>query len=323
MARQQDQEVTPNSKCPRGASNTRGRDHQEGEFPIVKKTLAKSKDTAEFPDHVKAITTPRTNKSRVAALIEVIGAVAVASFRLEHAQHAMRTLPAGLKLSTRRHYAQVIRKVLAFCVYPLKHIDANPVPVGFMPKGERGAGCPVAVPQERSVAVRGHEGAVPLPRALGVPVPRSAGDHGARREPRRRVITHDKNKTNDPRAWVLAADVRDAPRVWLEMRGNPDGLLFVDERGRSLQNDHVAEVSREHLEQARVGEQQPALFVTKLDQRPQRSPFERDDRALQAAVADLLGSQSEGPPVSIVPYISALGAIRRTSGSKPRASAKD
>src|SRR5690606_18001354 len=63
-----------------------------------------------------------------------IGEVPVETFALEHAEHAMRQLPDGLSSTTRRHYAQIVRKVLQYCVYPLRLIESHPVPGTFLPK---------------------------------------------------------------------------------------------------------------------------------------------------------------------------------------------
>ncbi len=65
---------------------------------------------------------------------ETIGHVALVSFTLEHAQAAMRAVPEGLEVNTRRQYAQLIHRVLEMAVYPACLTKHNPLPRGFVPK---------------------------------------------------------------------------------------------------------------------------------------------------------------------------------------------
>jgi integrase len=63
-----------------------------------------------------------------------VGDVRVDAFTLDEADQVMSSLPAGHSSSTRRHVAQVIRRVLALAVYPARYIRENPVPRGWLPK---------------------------------------------------------------------------------------------------------------------------------------------------------------------------------------------
>ena len=49
---------------------------------------------------------------------------------LEHAEFIMANVPAGRSPGTRRHVAQVVRRILALAVYPGRHLSANPIPRG-------------------------------------------------------------------------------------------------------------------------------------------------------------------------------------------------
>ncbi|MGA7123876.1 MAG: hypothetical protein WBY94_27485 [Polyangiaceae bacterium] len=40
--------------------------------------------------------------------------------------------------ATRRHYAQALRKLLVYAVYPLSVLPALPIPKGWLPKGSSG-----------------------------------------------------------------------------------------------------------------------------------------------------------------------------------------
>lgn len=62
------------------------------------------------------------------------------------------------------HYSQCIRRVLQLSVYPLKLIDANPIPKNFMPKIRKGVAVQWIYPDEEKQLVACS--AVPLQRRL-------------------------------------------------------------------------------------------------------------------------------------------------------------
>src|SRR6185503_11180018 len=73
----------------------------------------------------------------------------------------------------------------------------------------------------------------------------------------RGILTLDENKTDDPRAWALSPGVVRALGAWREhLRGTvgvEDGdAVFVDELGRPIGGDHLADQFREHLRAAGV-----------------------------------------------------------------------
>ncbi|MFO0572215.1 MAG: hypothetical protein U0263_41720, partial [Polyangiaceae bacterium] len=99
----------------------------------------------EHPDHVR-----RKDSDLDAARLEKLCAIDVGGMRLgdipvdrftiDHAESAMRALNEALgkrkaeSSATRRAYAQLIHRVLALAVYPLRVIPIHPLPRGFMPK---------------------------------------------------------------------------------------------------------------------------------------------------------------------------------------------
>ncbi len=87
-----------------------------------------------YPDHVREKKTSSRDAGRLEALDPFIGHLPLRGFRLEHALHAMRNLPATSKRpASRRHYAQVIAKVLRYAEFPCE-IAPYPLPRGFLPK---------------------------------------------------------------------------------------------------------------------------------------------------------------------------------------------
>jgi hypothetical protein len=54
--------------------------------------------------------------------------------RVDDAEAVMRVLPSKLSRASRRHYAQLMHRILALAVFPLRLIPANPLSKGFLPK---------------------------------------------------------------------------------------------------------------------------------------------------------------------------------------------
>jgi len=101
-----------------------------------------------FPDDIKAKRTVEVDRLRLEKLYKTIGPVPIATFDLSHAQAAMRALPDGLEVNTRRHYAQLIHRVLAMAVYPACLIKHSPLPRGFLPKPGKPKGKALPYPSE-------------------------------------------------------------------------------------------------------------------------------------------------------------------------------
>jgi integrase len=249
------------------------------------------------PDHVKLVSAPRANESRVKMLKQSIGEISVVSFTLEHAEHAMRQLPKDLTPGTRRHYAQAMRRVLSFSVYPLKLIQQNPIPAGFMPKQKGGKAHQWLYPREDAALIVCGE--IPLHWRLfwgflyreGLRASEAFNLRVRDLDLEAGIITLDKNKTADPRAWALSADVGEALRLWLAARGNPGGsaYVFADAFGRGLGGDHMADLFREHLTLAGLHRARPELFA-KTDA---RSPIRAHDQRAAFVTLNLAAGKSE------------------------------
>ena len=88
------------------------------------------------PDHVEAKLTAEIHVSRLKVINEIVGTVPITDAGwIDHAGRVMRGLPKRVKTTaTRRHYAQILHRVLALAVWPLRLIDHNPLPRGFLPR---------------------------------------------------------------------------------------------------------------------------------------------------------------------------------------------
>ena len=104
------------------------------------------------------------------------------------------------------------------------------------------------------------------------------------------VLTLDKNKTNDPRAWALRPDVREALKRWTKQRkAKPTDPLFVDEDGKRLYAEHMARLFREHLATAGITEARPQL----LECSAQREPIRAHDQRAAFVTLALAAGKSE------------------------------
>lgn len=107
--------------------------------PLTFRELAEQwtsgKLATRFPDYVKQKLSADTDASRLKHLYPTIGHVELTAFTLDHAEYAMSKLPkTARRPASRRHYGQLIRRVLELAVYPCRILKHNPLPRGFLPK---------------------------------------------------------------------------------------------------------------------------------------------------------------------------------------------
>jgi integrase len=166
-----------------------------------------------YPDHVTSkVRSVRNDVIRLAKLSASIGDVPLVSFTVEDAERAMANLPATAKASaTRRHYAQLIARVLALAVYPCKVLERSPLPRGFLPKVRATKSFQWLRPAEELALVT----------CLEVPFERRVlywflAREGCRlsealalrwRDVAGRVVQLGITKTNEPRTWAMRDDV--------------------------------------------------------------------------------------------------------------------
>ena len=229
----------------------------------------------DYPDHVKVKSSAGRDRQRLERYVyPIVLDLPVASFTLDHAEAIMRALPTSRVRTpaTRRHVAQLLHRLLSLAVFPLRLITTNPLPRGFLPKVGAGKAKGWLYPDEDRHLLGVEPAKVPLPWRIFYGFlhregPRS-GEAGALdltdADLRRGVLTLDKNKTNDPRAWALDKAVVRALQAWIAHREQahggplpPSAPLFVDEEGQRIA-DGGAERFRDHLKAA--GIDRPELF---------------------------------------------------------------
>jgi integrase len=220
----------------------------------------------QYPDHVKVKRSGETDRYRLERHVyPVIGSTPIAAFTLDDAEKVMRKVPAELSMASRRHVAQLMVRLVSLAVFPLRALKSNPLPKGFLPK----LGAPKALPYLYPDEDRKLLGCTKIPLCWRVLYgfldregPRRSEAYGltvADFNLDRGMITLDKNKTDDPRAWaLLPADVR-ALRAWVALREGAAGErlpasapMFVNEGGGPIREEHLAARFRAHLKIAGI-----------------------------------------------------------------------
>jgi hypothetical protein len=118
---------------PRGA---KARERRTMTFRELGELWTSGKLHRDHPDHVRHKRSATTDAARLGRLYKTIGDVVLTAFRLEDAERAMADIPEGRSPASRRHYAQLISKVLKLAVYPMRIIERSPLPTGFLPSNK-------------------------------------------------------------------------------------------------------------------------------------------------------------------------------------------
>ena len=238
------------------------------------------------PDHVRRKRSVGDDKYRLAAhVLPHVGSVPVASFTIEHAEGVMAELDPELSTASRRHVAQLMSRVMAMAVYPLKLVAATPLPKGFLPKLGARVALSWAYPSE-DAALMATESVPLVWRVLwgfmareGMRLGEASALLWSDIDMKNRTVKLDENKTDEPRVWALGADVHIALDAWRKL-SRSTGLVFAGDGGVALKVEHAADLYREHLRAA--GVDRAELFERSKTRRPVRA---HDLRASFASVA--------------------------------------
>ena len=190
---------------------------------------------AQHPDHVRV---KRAGSSAAdARMLAWLGNVRmpdgttfgdrpVALVTLEDCDHVMGALPKTAESpASRRQYAQTLRKLLVYAVYPLNLRPVMPIPQGWLPNVRSDKAKAWIYPSEDLPLMQCRE--IPLVRRLlfglldreGMRVSEALALTWPDLDLERGVIRLDTNKTDDPRSWVLGEDVTRALKAWRKLRG--------------------------------------------------------------------------------------------------------
>jgi integrase len=187
----------------------------------------------QYPDHIRIKKTSNDDARVLKWLGKVrmpdgstFGARAVAKVTLDDCDHVMGALPKTAETpSTRRQYAQALRKLLVYAVYPLRLLPALPIPKGWLPKGGNEKAKQWVYPSEDLALMQC--GDIPLARRVfygllvreGLRVSEALALTWPDLDLKRGVLRLDENKTDDPRSWAMGEDVARALEGWRKLRG--------------------------------------------------------------------------------------------------------
>ena len=188
----------------------------------------------QYPDHVKAKRSVSDDIGRLEKHVyPVVGHILVEDFTLDDADLVMTTAPRSLSKATRRQIAQVLSRLMNLSVYPCRVREASPIPRGWLPDVDRKTKA-FLYPDEEASLLADRE--MPLADRVahgfmtreGMRKGEALGLTWGDVDLARGAVTLDANKTDDPRAWALGADVVTALSAWRDHRGTPedDELVF-------------------------------------------------------------------------------------------------
>jgi integrase len=232
----------------------------------------------QFPDHASRKDHEADERYLRLYVNPHVGHVPLDQFTFDDAELVMANVPEGKSASTRRHIAQVVRRVLVLAVYPARHLEESPIPRGWLPKVRQTRAFTHLYPDEDAALLACRT--VPLVRRLFFGV---LAREGMRRDElgglrwrdldvTRGHVALDENKTDDPRSWALEPSVARALRGWKEghhPKAAPEDLVFgAPENGTRLYTLHLADELRRDLR--RAGVTRPALFERSNARRPIR-----------------------------------------------------
>ncbi len=117
----------------------------------------------EFPAHVRVKRTADDDVSRLEKWVyPAIADLPLSRVGLDHYDAILRAVSGSQ--ATRRHVAQLIRRVLQLAVYPARLLTANPIPRGALPKKGAARAFPYLYPVEDAALLACRD--VPLPRRV-------------------------------------------------------------------------------------------------------------------------------------------------------------
>lgn len=235
-----------------------------------------------FPDHVRVKRSADTDAYRLARHVYPhVGDVPVATFRLDDAERVMAALPTGpthrgprkargLETNSRRQVAQLLGRVMALAVYPLRLRESSPIPRGWLPKKADEKALVWLFPDEDAILLActsiplGYRVLYGVLAREGLRVGEALSLLKTDVDLGRGVLSLDENKTDDPRMWALGEGVVRGLTRWCE-RWRGTRLFDV---GGELADDHLANKLRDYLRVA--GVTRDALFERSKARRPLR-----------------------------------------------------
>lgn len=213
----------------------------------------------KFPDHVKAKTSSDKDAGRFNMyILPLVGEIPVRMFRLDDALEVLEKLPETLAPGSRRQVAQIMSRLMSIAVFPMRKIAHSPIPKGFLPNGTRELAKQFLYVGEEAQLLRCEE--VPLGYRMlygflarnGCRISEALALEWKDINLADKVLSLDKNKTDDPRSWALADDVVMALREWRKRHMHASQVFVHEGTSTAISEQHIAALFREHLKSAGV-----------------------------------------------------------------------
>jgi integrase len=217
----------------------------------------------DFPGLVKVKRTSKEDAYRLGKWVyPVLGPLPLADVTLDEYDALLRGLPTDtLSATSRRQVAQLVGRVLRLAVYPARLLKASPIPAGALPHRSAPKARAYLYPSEDRTLLACE--AVPVVYRLlygfldreGMRTSEATALRWELLDLDRDVVSVEtENKTEDYRTRPLDPGVAAALRAWRELRGEvkETDLVFLEEDGRAVNVDRLAEKLRAHLGLAKV-----------------------------------------------------------------------
>lgn len=192
----------------------------------------------KFPDHVYDKDYKRDAGRLRMYVYPIVGDVPVRAFNLAHGNAVMRSLPAHLSPTSRRHIAQALMRIMHLAVFPGQLVAASPLPRGWLPKlhakDRKHYTC--LYPREEGQFLSHHGTPIALRLFFGV-----LAREGMRLSELwdsewwqwnlvEGTFTTAKTKTGDTRMWALRPETTRAMALWKEAKSKlPRPFAELDE----------------------------------------------------------------------------------------------
>jgi integrase len=235
-------------------------------FSEVAKRWTSGELSTLYPDHVK-VKDGSHDEKRLAHISSVdidgrkFGELPINRVTVEYAETVMRALPKAVKRpAARRHYAQVLSRVLLLAVYPLRLISVSPIPKNFLPKIGKPPKYPYLYPDEEAALMACPPETVPLHVRLfygflsreGCRASEAAGLRWRDLNLKVGTVKLDESKTGAREPWALDPGVLRALRLWKERSDAGPGDHVFAAAGVPVDTAKLAERLRADLAAAGV-----------------------------------------------------------------------
>jgi integrase len=212
-------------------------------FGDVARQWVKGELAARYPSRVDPKRSAHIDRARLDKyILPHVGSIPMSRLTAADCDRVLEALPDELSAATRKAIGQVMHRVGALAVDPLRLVATNPVPKA--PKVRRSEQRPQEIlrPAECDAFLRSPNVALEVRVFVGflsregMRLDEAARLTWADLDLEHGLVRLEKNKTDAPRSWALCPDAAGMLRRWFEHLGRPgrDKLVFVRPDGSPL-----------------------------------------------------------------------------------------